>query len=1043
MKIQYKASITMTTVGIIIVFLLSGGYELLNRQTIIDSELQNIEDISAEISLHINSHLKEQASIAATLASAPLILNTLQKSNSKYTALADEHRNQEISLRNQKWKDTTDINDPFIQSHLSNPVAVFLKTQQTVLPGRYGEIFLTNRYGVMIASTGKLTTLAHAHKYWWQTAYDDGRGRIFLDDRGYDTSVDGYVLGVVIPIKDDNEIIGILKCNVNIKGPLTDITDGFNLRHDGKLQIVRTGGLIVAEYGITPLSRHINDTLIELLQKKQNGSAIVAENDKNLLSAYSSLEITLGSDEIGFGGKTESIDHLKGNEGEAWHVVVSLAEEKALVAAHETTLLIISTGIILTLLIAIVALLLGNWLARPIVKLAKTAQKLGEGNLDARAIVRSNDETGSLANSLNTMAKNFQDTMISRDELIKEIEERKKIEKQLTQFKITLDRTHDCIFIFDPKTLLFSYVNQGAIDQFGYSVAELRTMTPLNIKPEYDEPRFKALADEVINSATKNVSFETVYQHKNGTLIPVEISLQYIELEEESRFISVVRNVSRQKQAAEALQKANEELETRVRERTTDLQNAMEEAEAANKAKGVFVANMSHEFRTPLNAVLGFSQLMLDDKNISDKHREYLNTINHSGYHQLSLINDVLAMSNLEDGHTILNIQVIDFIKLLDNIFDKANASAGAKKINFDVEYRSELPQYISCDQEKLILLLSNVVDNAIKHTESGGVILHIESQKTDHDDAVNLLFDVEDSGIGIAQEFQQGIFAPFFQVGELGDKIGTGLGLTLAQRFLILMGGEISVESELGKGTIFHITLPVKLVTELKLEPYNRDEPAVIAIEADGNEYRILIVDGENNHALLRKPLESVGYLVRETSSGEKAIDIFKTWRPQMIWIDMDRPMFDGMDTAGKIKALEGGSETIIVALSALALDKAGNEKLATVFDDFMIKPINHTELFGRIAKHLGLSYQHKEKTKQAEPQEQDMALTAKDLDILDNEILIELTNATNALDIERTLEVAEHIKESSPALGNALVSLVNHLDFETLQGLINSKES
>ena len=1041
MKIQYKASITMTTVGIIIVLLLSVGYEILNRQTIIDSELQNIENISDEISLHVNSHLKEHASVGATLASAPLILNTLQESNSEYTALSDEQRSKEIAIRNQKWKDITDINNPFIQTHLTTPVAEFLKIQQTVLSGRYGEIFLTNRYGVMIASTGKLTTLAHAHKYWWQAAYDDGRGRIFLDDRGYDTSVDGYVLGVVIPIKDDKEIIGILKCNVNIIGPLTDIVDGFNLRHAGKLQIVRTGGLIVAEHGVIPLSKQINDTLIELLQKKQNGSAIVTENGKKLLTAFSSLEITLGSDEIGFGGKTESIDHLKGNKGEAWHIVVSLTEEQAHVTAHEITLLIISTGVALTLLTAIVALLLGNWLARPIVKLAKTAQKLGEGNLDARAIVRSNDETGSLANSLNTMAKKFQDTMISRDELIKEIEGRKKVEKQLTRFKITLDRTHDCIFIFDSKTLLFSYVNQGAVDQIGYSTAELLKMTPLDIKPEYDEPRFKALADKVINSSSKSLNIETIHQHKNGTLIPVEISLQYIELDEESRFIAVVRDISRQKQAAEALHKANAELEIRVRERTAELQSAMEQAEAANKAKGVFVANMSHEFRTPLNAVLGFSQLLLDDKNISDKHREYINTINHSGHHQLSLINDVLIMSSLEDGQTTLNLQEIDFIKLLDNIIDKANASAKAKKITFDVEYRSELPQFISCDHEKLILLLSNVIDNAIKHTESGGVTLHIQSGKTDHDDSVNLLFDIEDSGIGISEEFQQCIFAPFFQVGELGDKIGTGLGLTLAQRFLTLMDGEISVESELDKGTIFHITLPVKLVRESNLEPYNQHKSAVIAIEPDGNEYRILsIADGEDNQVLLQKNLESVGFLVREVSTMQQAIDIFKTWHPQMIWIDMDIPMIDGMNTARIIRALEGGSETIIAALSAFPLDESENEKLPAECDEFMRKPINQAELFECIAKHLGLRYHYKENPKPSEQQEQGMALTVKDLAVLDNETLTELTNATKALDIERTLDIAEQIGKSSPEMGRALVSLVNHLDFKTLQWLINA---
>ena len=282
----------------------------------------------------------------------------------------------------------------------------------------------------MIATTGKLTTLAHAHKYWWLACYDDGQGRIFLDDRGFDTSVQGYVLGVVIPIKDENEIIGILKCNVNIMGPLTDIVQEFDLRNPSMMRIVRTGGLIVAERGVTPLSAQVSRTLVKSLRRKVGGTTIIAENNENQLVAFFPIQITMGSKKIGFGGSKESIDHIKGNKGEGWHIVISLSKEKALKTAHDRTMIIIIVGITFTILAAFVALLLGKWAVRPLVELSVIAKTIGEGRLDTQVEISSKDEIGSLAKSLNLMATNLKDTMTSRDNLISEVKQRKKAEEE-------------------------------------------------------------------------------------------------------------------------------------------------------------------------------------------------------------------------------------------------------------------------------------------------------------------------------------------------------------------------------------------------------------------------------------------------------------------------------------------------------------------------------------------------------------------------------------------------------------------------------------
>ncbi len=420
MKIQYKAASVIIFVGIIIVLLLSLGYEILNQNVVIKEEIKNIQNLSQEVAMHVNSHLEEKASIAITLSSTPLIKNALLTSNHKFSSLLDKERKQAIDFSNQRWMKTTDSNTPFILEHTTNPVAEHLKYQQKLLPGEYGEIFLTNRYGVMIATTGKLTTLAHANKYWWMTAYNDGRGKIFLDDRGFDTSVGGYVLGIVIPIKDNGEIIGILKCNVNIEGKLNDIVKEFDQRNYGNLKMVRSGGLVIAELGITPLSTQIDKSLVESLRQKISGATAISSNSEDKLVAFSPVPITLGSEQYGFGGSKDSIDHIKGNEGEGWHVVIFLDTKDALESNHQTTQVIVVFGILLTILISVIALFLSRWATKPIVELATTAQSFGEGCLDTRTGIVSNDEIGLLAKSLNKMANNIQETITLRDDLLAE-----------------------------------------------------------------------------------------------------------------------------------------------------------------------------------------------------------------------------------------------------------------------------------------------------------------------------------------------------------------------------------------------------------------------------------------------------------------------------------------------------------------------------------------------------------------------------------------------------------------------------------------------
>jgi signal transduction histidine kinase len=439
-RLQYKAAGLMIFIGVTMLLLLTVFYMKQNQEIILKKELNNIKNVSEEIAEHMDSHLISNAAIAKTLSSAPIIMDALLKSNAKFNSLSETERRLQIDSWNRQWMETKDTSDLFIQNRLTNPVARFLKMQQIIIPGMYGEIFLTNRYGVMVASTGKLTTLAHAHKYWWQASYYNGKGRIFFDDRGFDASVEGYVLGVVAPIIYGNEIIGILKCNINIIGPLSDLILEHELIKTGKIRVARTKGLIVSEKGQTPLSNRLNEYIVRQIKTRKIGATIYEENGKKELIAYAPIAHTMGSVKYGFGGSYESADHIKGNEGEGWYVVISLDENTAVKDVKKTTQLLIIVGVIFTSVTSLIALLLGKWIAKPLIKLSKSAQRIGEGNLETRIHTAAKDEIGTLAKAFNDMAENLDNTLTTRDKLSQEVILRKKAEEKIKKANEELEK---------------------------------------------------------------------------------------------------------------------------------------------------------------------------------------------------------------------------------------------------------------------------------------------------------------------------------------------------------------------------------------------------------------------------------------------------------------------------------------------------------------------------------------------------------------------------------------------------------------------------
>jgi PAS domain S-box-containing protein len=385
----------------------------------------------------------------------------------------------------------------------------------------------------------------------------------------------------------------------------------------------------------------------------------------------------------------------------------------------------------------------------------------------------------------------------------------------LAHFKTTLDATLDSVYIFDPDTLLYTYANQGALRQLGYSCQEMMSLTPLDIKPDMDQAEYRQRLVALQEGAEVSMRFETTHRRKDGSLIPVEVFLQFIAPNgEDGRFVSIARDITDRKRTEEALIAARD---------IAELERA--EAQKANRAKSDFIAGISHELRTPLNAILGFSKLLLNPRvgPLNEDQKAYTQDVINSAEHLLQLINDVLDLSKVEAGKMTLEEGSWPVASTLEQSLSIVREDARTQKMQLAVEVPPEVAALPPApgDARKIKQVLFNLLSNAVKFTAEGGSITlsaRCESspEGASSQDASSqadwLVVAVSDSGIGVAPEDQERIFQAFEQVDSSYTRAqqGTGLGLALSRRIVELHGGKMALESAPGQGSTFSFSLPL-----------------------------------------------------------------------------------------------------------------------------------------------------------------------------------------------------------------------------------------
>ncbi|MGB3507669.1 MAG: GAF domain-containing protein [Microcoleaceae cyanobacterium] len=488
------------------------------------------------------------------------------------------------------------------------------------------------------------------------------------------------------------------------------------------------------------------------------------------------------------------------------------------------------------------------------------------------------------------------------------------------------------------------------------------------------------------------------------------------------------------------------ELLASKQKQAAELKVAKEAADAANHAKSDFLANMSHELRTPLNAILGFTQLMNRDQLLSPDHQKYLEIINRSGEHLLALINDILEMSKIESGRIELNENSFDFHCLLDSIENMLELKAKSKGLQLTFERSSVIPQWIKTDENKLRQILINLIGNAIKFTKKGNINVSIDAITKVNSPMAQIMFSITDTGEGIASNELDKLFQPFSQtLTGYKSKEGTGLGLAISQKFVQLMKGEITVNSLLGQGSQFTFDIQAEIVEASQTKEIKPLEQKVIGLDSNQPTYRILIVeDKSTNRLLLVKLLTSLGFAIKEAENGKQGIEIWQSWEPHLIFMDMRMPIMNGYEATTKIRSNLRGKETIIIALTASAFEEDRQLILSAGCDDFIRKPFKETELLMAISQYLGVKYIYQEQLNNNEnthKNSSEVMFNYSDVAAKISQMPVEwvekLHYAASIGSDDEMLQIIEQIPQTDQKLSAVLTNLVENFRFDIVMEL------
>ena len=701
---------------------------------------------------------------------------------------------------------------------------------------------------------------------------------------------------------------------------------------------------------------HWDQNKIIQLKKSEDGQLILNENGENKVVKFNILqEKNAQLSKIGanmLAGKT-GIEAIKLNES-AHHFVYQtikgsrysiglILDDTPIMAPVKKSLNHTLGIVLLSLLVTILlGLIFARILSNPIAQLVQKMSNLELGQVPDKRVKTSTKELKVLTDAIFNLYEKID-------------QQSQSLEKNQERFSLVVKGSNDGIWDWNLVDNSL-YLSPRWKEILGYADNELDNSVEASrkqIHPDDIRGIDKLFTDLINNHTTVQCRFRMLTKDGSYASILTRCIVVRDESGKAQRIIGSNTDISELVSREQEVIELNKQLETKVFQRTKDLVSALKQAEQANEAKTNFLSNMSHELRTPMNGIIGLTNLCLST-DLKDQQRDYLDKVILSSKNLLRILNEILDFNKVESNLIELELTDVDLFEVAQQIESLMKPAAEEKGVAFKLDLDASLPSFVLTDPFRLSQVLLNLCGNAIKFTHEGQVVLTIKHIDEAHNEAINILFSVSDTGVGIQNT--QNLFMPFKQEDTSTTRKygGTGLGLSISKKLVELLGGDLQVESQFGHGSCFNFTLTLHKSNKIKDMSLKSDAKKTTTISQKPNSRILLVEDNKINQLVAGEILKIAGYLVTQSDNGKDAIEKLKEQEFDLVLMDIQMPIMDG-ETATKIIRTElKMTQLPIIALTANVLPEQMEQYLHSGFSGFVGKPFDPKELLNEIQLRL-----------------------------------------------------------------------------------------